>query len=46
MAQINAGYLDQNTTLVTLSVGGNDARFADVIGKCIDIPIPALTTCP
>ncbi|KOU80755.1 hypothetical protein ADK94_28275 [Streptomyces sp. XY593] len=44
--QINAGYLDQNTTLVTLSVGGNDARFADVIGKCIDIPIPALSTCP
>ncbi|GGU32383.1 SGNH/GDSL hydrolase family protein [Streptomyces violascens] len=46
VAQINAGYLDQNTSLVTLSVGGNDARFSDIIAKCIDIPIPSLTTCP
>ncbi|MFF1839867.1 NocE [Streptomyces sp. NPDC058231] len=33
--QIDQGYLDQNTTLVTISIGGNDARFADVIQKCL-----------
>ncbi|MFE9597328.1 SGNH/GDSL hydrolase family protein [Streptomyces hokutonensis] len=32
--QLYAGYLDQNTTLVTLSVGGNDARFSDVFTQC------------
>ncbi|MFE9931272.1 SGNH/GDSL hydrolase family protein [Streptomyces sp. NPDC005533] len=46
VAQINAGYLDQNTSLVTLSIGGNDARFVDIMKKCIDIPVPALSTCP
>ncbi|UQI49729.1 GDSL-type esterase/lipase family protein (plasmid) [Streptomyces sp. HU2014] len=34
LSQIEQGYLDQNTTLVTLSVGGNDARFTDVVTKC------------
>lgn len=34
-SQIDKGYLDENTTLVTLSIGGNDARFSDVIKKCI-----------
>ncbi|MGW3836348.1 SGNH/GDSL hydrolase family protein [Streptomyces microflavus] len=33
--QIKQGYLDQNTTLVALSIGGNDVGFADVIKKCI-----------
>ncbi|MFJ8199296.1 SGNH/GDSL hydrolase family protein [Streptomyces sp. NPDC096152] len=33
--QIDKGFLDKNTTLVTLSIGGNDARFADVIQKCL-----------
>ncbi|GAA3832263.1 hypothetical protein GCM10022403_076770 [Streptomyces coacervatus] len=33
--QIDAGYLDHNTTLVTLSVGGNDARFTDVFKQCV-----------
>ncbi|MEU6541486.1 SGNH/GDSL hydrolase family protein [Streptomyces sp. NPDC047000] len=33
--QIDAGYLDENTTLVTLSVGGNDARFTDVFKQCV-----------
>ncbi|MFE3187117.1 SGNH/GDSL hydrolase family protein [Streptomyces violascens] len=44
--QIDTGYLDQNTSLVTLSVGGNDARFTDIMKKCIDLPVPILTTCP
>ena len=34
-AQIDTGYLDNNTTLVTLSVGGNDARFTDVFMQCV-----------
>jgi len=28
VSQLDAGYLDENTTLVTLSIGGNDMRFA------------------
>lgn len=35
LPQIDKGYLDQNTTLVTLSIGGNDARFSEVIQKCL-----------
>ncbi|MFE0258219.1 SGNH/GDSL hydrolase family protein [Streptomyces sp. NPDC059010] len=33
--QIDKGYLDQNTTLVTVSIGGNDARFSAIIQKCL-----------
>ncbi|MER7181148.1 SGNH/GDSL hydrolase family protein [Streptomyces hyaluromycini] len=33
--QIDQGYLDTNTTLVTISIGGNDARFGDIIQKCL-----------
>ena len=32
----DSGYLDQNTTLVTLSAGGNDGRFPDVLQGCVD----------
>ncbi|MGW0735634.1 golvesin C-terminal-like domain-containing protein [Streptomyces sp. NPDC002851] len=35
LPQIKQGYLDQYTTKVTLSIGGNDARFADIIQECI-----------
>ncbi|GAA2230955.1 hypothetical protein GCM10009851_14700 [Herbiconiux moechotypicola] len=35
LSQIDRGYLDENTTLVTLSIGGNDAGFADVIQQCV-----------
>ncbi|HEX3788874.1 MAG TPA: hypothetical protein VHW44_13505 [Pseudonocardiaceae bacterium] len=34
--QLDQGYLDANTTLVTLSVGGNDARFTDIIKACLE----------
>lgn len=34
-SQLDQGYLDQHTSLVMLSIGGNDARFGDVIKKCI-----------
>jgi hypothetical protein len=33
--QVDQGYLAPDTTLVTLSVGGNDARFADVLAGCL-----------
>ncbi|MGW2220233.1 SGNH/GDSL hydrolase family protein [Nonomuraea sp. NPDC001684] len=32
--QIDQGYLDADTDLVTLSIGGNDAGFSDVISRC------------
>ena len=32
--QADSGYLDASTDAVTLSIGGNDARFADVIKAC------------
>ena len=35
VSQLDKGYLDENTTHVTLSVGGNDARFVDIIKQCI-----------
>ncbi|MET8152353.1 hypothetical protein ACIBSW_36455 [Actinoplanes sp. NPDC049668] len=35
MTQVDQGYLDVDTTHVTISVGGNDARFAEVIRGCI-----------
>ncbi|CRK60649.1 FIG00484733: hypothetical protein [Alloactinosynnema sp. L-07] len=35
LSQMDQGYLDENTTLVTLSVGGNDARFVDVLNQCV-----------
>ena len=35
VSQIDAGYLDENTTLVTLSIGGNDMRFGDILSNCL-----------
>jgi hypothetical protein len=35
LSQLDRGFLDENTTLVTLSVGGNDAGFGDVVTACI-----------
>lgn len=36
ISQLDAGYLDSNTTLVTLSIGGNDARFAAIVQECVN----------
>lgn len=33
--QLDRGFLSPDTTLVTLSIGGNDARFGDVMAHCI-----------
>ncbi len=35
VSQLDAGYLDDNTTLVALSIGGNDMRFAPILAKCV-----------
>ncbi|WP_158553953.1 golvesin C-terminal-like domain-containing protein [Micromonospora deserti] len=35
LSQFDKGFLDENTTLVTFSIGGNDARFVDVLIHCI-----------
>ena len=46
LSQIDRGFLDENTTLVTVSIGGNDARFSNVImecmivGQCYNMPLP------
>lgn len=40
VGEIDRGFLDENTTLVTFSIGGNDARFGDVLHKCITNLIP------
>ena len=42
LSQLDRGFLDENTTLVTLSIGGNDARFSTVIQQCILDPRPPL----
>jgi GDSL-like Lipase/Acylhydrolase family len=34
LPQLSQGYLDANTTHITVGIGGNDVRFADVIGGC------------
>lgn len=39
-SQLDQGYLDENTTLVTLSIGGNDVGFSEIITACIaDVPV-------
>jgi hypothetical protein len=35
LAQLDQGLLDENTTLVLLTIGGNDAGFADVMLSCM-----------
>ncbi|WP_177328948.1 GDSL-type esterase/lipase family protein [Amycolatopsis australiensis] len=37
VSQLDSGWIDVDTTLVTLSIGGNDARFTDVIEQCIEL---------
>ncbi|CRK58200.1 FIG00484733: hypothetical protein [Alloactinosynnema sp. L-07] len=35
VSQLDRGFLDENTTVVTLSIGGNDAGFTDVLKACV-----------
>ena len=34
VSQLDSGFLDENTTLVTISIGGNDSRFTDIVQSC------------
>jgi hypothetical protein len=43
LSQLEQGYLDENTTLVALSIGGNDLRWADVFVFCAN---PLADRCP
>jgi hypothetical protein len=51
VSQLSAGFLDENTTLVTLSVGGNDAGWSKAIQQCVgntdqdcmDVPLDGQT---
>ncbi|MFC1421171.1 golvesin C-terminal-like domain-containing protein [Streptacidiphilus cavernicola] len=36
--QLSSGFLDDNTTLVTLTIGGNDAGFSAAVQDCIEVP--------
>jgi lysophospholipase L1-like esterase len=38
VSQLDRGFLDADTTLVTLSIGGNDARFGTIIELCLTNP--------
>jgi hypothetical protein len=38
-SQLDQGFLDENTTLVTVSIGGNDAHFSDVIKVCMALAV-------
>jgi len=35
LPQLNRGFLDANTTLVTLSIGGNDLGFSPILEHCV-----------
>ncbi|MEV5958221.1 SGNH/GDSL hydrolase family protein [Streptomyces sp. NPDC051987] len=39
--QLDAGYLDDSTTLVALTIGGNDAKFAKTIQQCVLLGCPS-----
>ncbi|MER7706735.1 GDSL-type esterase/lipase family protein [Kitasatospora sp. NPDC097605] len=45
VTQIGSGVLDDSTTLVVLSIGGNDAGFSDAVMGCIN-PLPFFGGCP
>ncbi|MFF9687093.1 GDSL-type esterase/lipase family protein [Streptomyces sp. NPDC014623] len=35
LPQMDLGYLDQNTDIVTIAIGGNDSLFTDVFNECV-----------
>ncbi|MFN8076685.1 MAG: GDSL-type esterase/lipase family protein [Kineosporiaceae bacterium] len=35
LSQLDRGFLDGDTTLVTISIGGNDSRFSPIVQKCV-----------
>lgn len=47
LTQLDRGFLDANTTVVTLTVGGNDVGFSPILNTCINGSIlgPAIPDC-
>jgi hypothetical protein len=44
LTQLDRGFLDENTTLVTMSIGGNDAGFAKIVSACV-LSLDPLLSC-
>jgi len=44
VSQMDRGFLDANTTLVTLSIGGNDMGFVPIIKECLKVPLNPFCT--
>jgi hypothetical protein len=44
--QLDMGFLDRNTTLVALTIGGNDARWGEIVRTCISAAVCQETTLP
>ena len=42
--QVHAGFLDTNTTLVALTIGGNDADFSGTLQSCVTLGCPSDST--
>ena len=47
LTQLDRGFLDANTTVVTLTVGGNDVGFSPILNTCINGSVigPAIPDC-
>lgn len=45
LPQLAQGYVDTNTTLVTISIGGNDALFGEIAKKCVFDGVQSLEAC-
>jgi hypothetical protein len=43
--QLDQGWADADTNLVTLTIGGNDARFADVVKQCYGGGVAFVNNC-
>ncbi len=44
MPQLESGYLDANTTLVTLTIGGNDIGFSNIVQGCAETSLGCPST--
>jgi hypothetical protein len=40
--QLDRGFLDSNTTLVTMTIGGNDIGFGPIINGCVQLSLAAI----
>ena len=46
VSQLDSGYLDTSTTLVTLSIGGNDVGFGDILQACYLVQLSCMKEIP